>query len=111
LAKRIIDYRAKLKGFSFNDQIFEAWGLDKEVADKVLKYSEVTKPPTIQKINVNTATFKEVLTIVYLDYELTKKIFNCKNQVAEIQSIEELKKNDGFPLEKFNRIALYLEAK
>jgi DNA uptake protein ComE-like DNA-binding protein len=52
-----------------------------------------------------------VLALVYLDYELTKKIFNYKNQVAEIQSIEELKKIDGFPLEKFSRIALYLEAK
>ncbi len=111
LAKRIIDYRIKLQGFSFNDQIFEVWALDKEVAEKVLLYFEVTKPPTIQKINVNTATFKEVLAIVYLDYELTKKIFNYKKQVAEIQSIEELKKIDGFPLEKFNRIALYLEAK
>ncbi len=111
LAKRIIDYRTKLQGFSYNDQIFEVWALDKEVASKVLQYFEVTKLPTIQKINVNTASFKEVLTIVYLDYELTKKIFNYKNQVAEIQSIEELKKIDGFPIEKFNRIALYLEAK
>ncbi len=110
LAKRIIDYRTKLQGFSFNDQVFEVWALDKEVAGKVLQYFEVTKPPTIQKINVNTATFKQVLAIIYVDYELTKKIFNYKNQVAEIQSIEELKKIDGFPLEKFNRIALYLEA-
>ncbi len=111
LSKRIIDYRTKLQGFSSNDQIFEVWALDKEVADKVLQYFEVERKPTIQKININTATFKEVLAIVYLDYELTKKIFNYKNQVAEIQSIEELKKIDGFPLEKFNRIALYLEAK
>lgn len=111
LAKRIIDYRTKLQGFSYNDQIFEVWALDKEVAAKVLQHFEVTKPPTIQKINVNTAAFKEVLAVVYLDYELTKKIFNYKKQVAEIQSIEELKKIDGFPLEKFNRIALYLEAK
>ncbi|OGS72493.1 MAG: hypothetical protein A3F91_02760 [Flavobacteria bacterium RIFCSPLOWO2_12_FULL_35_11] len=111
LAKRIIDYRTKLQGFSFNDQVFEVWALDKEVADKVLQYFEVVKPPSIKKININTATFKEVLSIVYLDYELTKKIFNYKNQVAEIQSIEDLKKIDGFPLEKFNRIALYLDAK
>jgi len=111
LAKRIIDYRTKLQGFSINDQVYEVWALDKEIADKVLQYFEVTNPPTIQKININTATFKEVLAIVYLDYELTKKIFNYKNQVAEIQSIQELKKIDGFPLDKFNRIALYLDAK
>ena len=111
LAKRIVDYRTKLQGFSMNDQIFEVWNLDKEIANKVLQHFEVINPPTIQKININTATFKEVLAIVYLDYELTKKIFNYKNQVAEIQSIEELKKIDGFPLEKINRITLYLDAK
>lgn len=111
LAKRIIDYKTKLQGFSFNDQIFEVWALDKEIANKVLQYFEVIKSPTIKKININTATFKEVMAIVYLDYELTKKIFNYKNQVAEIQSIEELKKIEGLPPEKFNRIALYLDAK
>jgi len=111
LANRIIDYRTKLQGFSFNDQVFEVWALDKEIAGKVLLYFEVTNPPAIQKININTATFKEVLAIVYLDYDLTKKIFNYKKQVAEIQSIEELKKIDGFPLEKFSRITLYLDAK
>lgn len=111
LAKRIIDYRIKLQGFSFNDQVFEVWALDKEIANKVLQYFEVVKQPEIQKINVNTATFKEVLAIVYIDYELTKKIFNYKKQVAEIQSIEELKKIEGFPLDKFSRITIYLEAK
>lgn len=111
LAKRIVDYRTKLQGFSLNEQVFEVWALDKEIAGKVLQYFEVTKPPAIKKININTATFKEVLAIVYLDYELTKKIFRYKEEVAEIQSIEELKKIEGFPLEKFNRIALYLDTK
>ena len=55
--------------------------------------------------------FKEVLSIVYIDYELTKKIFEYRDEVAELQSLEELKQIDGFPLEKFDRIALYLEAK
>jgi len=94
-----------------NEQLYEVWNLDKEVANDVLKYFKIKTPPTIQKINVNTATFKEVLAIVYIDYELTKKIFNYRDEVAEIQSLEELKKIEGFPLDKFNRIALYLQAK
>jgi len=77
----------------------------------VLTRFQVIELPIIQKINVNTASFKEVLAIVYLDYELTKKIFNYKDEVAEIQSIDELKKIEGFPLDKFDRIALYLQAK
>ena len=109
LAERIISYRTKLQGFSFNDQLYEVWYLDKEVATKVLAKFTVIQTPVISKININKATFKEVLSIPYLDYELTKKIFEYSDEVAEIQSIEELKKIEGFPLEKFNRIALYLQ--
>jgi DNA uptake protein ComE-like DNA-binding protein len=111
LATRIVNYRTKLQGFTFNEQLFEVWGLDKEVSINVLNQFEVKDKPIIIKINVNDASFKEVLAIVYLDFELTKKIFNYRDEVAEIQSIDELKKIDNFPLEKFNRIALYLEAK
>jgi len=111
LSQRIVKYRNKLDGFLINDQLYEVWGLDKEVADKALERFPVINKPIIEKINVNTATFKEVLSIIYIDYELTKKIFNYRDEVAEFQSLEELKKIDGFPLEKFDRIALYLEAK
>ncbi len=110
LADRIIAYRTRLQGFSFDNQLYEVWNIDKEVIDRVLQRFEVVKPPVIQKINVNEATFKQVLTIVYIDYELTKKIFNYRDEVAEIQTLEELKKIDGFPIEKFDRIALYLVA-
>ncbi|AMC10540.1 hypothetical protein Lupro_04475 [Lutibacter profundi] len=110
LADRIIAYRNKLQGFSFDNQLYEVWNIDKEVIDRVLQRFEVVKPPLIQKLNVNEATFKQVLAIVYIDYELTKKIVNYRDEVAEIQSLEELKKIDGFPIEKFDRIALYLVA-
>lgn len=110
LAARIINYRKKLQGYSYNSQLYEVWNLDGEVVKNLLMHFKVMEQPVIQKINVNTATFKEVLAIVYIDYELTKKIFNYKDEVAEIQSIEELKKIDGFPLVQFDRIALYLSA-
>lgn len=110
LATRIVNYRTKLQGFSLDDQLYEVWYLKKDVADRILQSFEVKVLPEIQKLNINQATFKQVLSIAYIDYELTKKIFNYKDEVAEIQSIEELKKIDGFPLDKFNRIALYLVA-
>ena len=111
LSKRIINYRNKLGGFLINSQLYEVYYLDKEVADKVLERFKVLEKPLIKKINVNEATFKEVLSIIYIDYELTKKIFDYRDEVAEIQSLEELKQIEGFPLEKFDRITLYLEAK
>ena len=111
LAERIINYRNKLGGFLINEQLYEVYYLDKAVTDKILQQFKVLQPPSIKKININEASFKEVLSIVYIDYELTKKIFDYRDEVAEIQSLEELKKIDEFPLEKFDRITLYLDVK
>ena len=111
LSERIVKYRGRLQGFSLKDQLNEVWKLEPELVAKVWEYFEIKSLPKIQKINVNTATFKEVLANPYIDYELCKKIFNYRSEVAELQSIEELKNIDGFPIEKYGRIVIYLEAK
>ena len=97
-------------GFLVNEQLYEVYNLDREVALRVLERFTVIELPQINKINLNDASFKEVLSIIYINYELTKKIFDYRDEVAEIQSLDELKKIDGFPIEKFDRIALYLQA-
>tara|TARA_B100000795_G_scaffold152383_1_gene114184 strand:+ start:113 stop:1006 length:894 start_codon:yes stop_codon:yes gene_type:complete len=110
LSERIIKYRSKLQGFSTTDQLYEVWGLGAEVVVKVLLVFKVVKLPNIQKINVNTVSFKELLKNPYIDYELCKKIFNYKDEVAEMQDISELKNIIGFPLDLYDRIVLYLVA-
>lgn len=111
LSERIVNYRKRLQGFSYKNQLYEVWGVSKEVADRALKVFELKEKPIIQKTNVNEATFKEVLRNPYINYELCKKIFNYRDEVAEIQDITELKNIKGFPVEKYERIILYLEAK
>lgn len=111
LASRIIKYRTKLQGYSFSSQLYEVWGLNKETATKVIKTFTIIKKPPIKKINVNTATFKELLKNPYIDYELCKKIFEYRDEVAELQNISELRNIKDFPLEKYDRIVIYLEAR
>jgi len=108
LAARIIKYREVLQGYSFDDQLYEVWYLDKEVADRALQRFTVIEKPEINKIDINSASFKEVLHLPYIDYDLTKKIFEYRDELAEYQSLEELKNIADFPLEKFDRISLYL---
>ena len=110
LAKRIIAYRNMLKGYSTNEQLFEVYYLSKETALRLLQYFEVKEIPELAKINVNTASFKELLRTPYLDYNLTKKICRYRDQNDFFESLDELKKIDSFPTEKFDRIALYLSA-
>ena len=111
LAKRIIAYRNKLQGFTYQKQLLEVWGLDKGVATNFWNVFEIYEKPSIQKINFNVASFKEVLTNPYIDFKLCKKMFDYRDEVAELQSIQELKNIKGFPLDKYDRIVLYLEAK
>jgi competence ComEA-like helix-hairpin-helix protein len=108
LSARIIKYRDKLGGFYFKDQLGEVYGLSPQVVKRVNQYFKILSKPKIKKININEATFKQVLHLPYIDYELTKKIFNYRDEFAEIQSLEELKKIEGFPLDKYDRIILYL---
>ncbi len=110
LAKRIIAYRKLLGGFTFDDQLYEVYYLDSVVADKVLVSFKVIEKPIIDKININEASFKEILHLPYIDYNLTKKILNYRDDIEAFNNMEELKKIDSFPLDKFNRIALYLTA-
>ena len=108
LAIRIISYRKLLGGFTFNDQIYEVYYLDKDVADRVLTTFKVIEKPKIQRININEASFKEILHLPYIDYDLTKKIFEYRDEIGGFKNIDDLKKIDSFPLNKFDRIALYL---
>lgn len=108
LSNRIIKYRNKLKGFLFMDQLKEVYGLKPEVIQNVKKYFKVINKPKIKKISINEASFKEILKIPFIDYELTKKIMNYRDEFAEFQDLNELKKIDGFPLDKYDRIILYL---
>ena len=110
LSERIIKYRSKLQGFSTPNQLYEVWGLGTEVVVKLLLVFKVVKLPNIQKSNVNTVSFKKLLKNPYIDYELCKKIFNYKDEVAELQDISELKNIIGFPIDLYDRIVLYLVA-
>jgi DNA uptake protein ComE-like DNA-binding protein len=110
LSERIIKYRSKLQGFSTEKQLYEVWGLEQKTATNVMAVFKLLELPNIQKSNVNTVTFRELLKNPYIDYELCKLIFNYRDEVAELQDISELKNIIGFPLDLYDRIVLYLVA-
>jgi DNA uptake protein ComE-like DNA-binding protein len=107
-SNRIVKYRNFLQGFSTHDQLKEVYGLDESLQKKILTRFKIKEKPIIKKQNINTATFKEVLALPYTNYEMTKMIFNYKNQVAKIKSIDELIGIKDFPSGKIDRLLLYL---
>ncbi|MGB2128133.1 MAG: helix-hairpin-helix domain-containing protein [Flavicella sp.] len=111
LSHRIVKYRNLLRGFSDINQVEEVWGLSEEVVAELKSCFAVLSRPKINKLNINTATFKEVLSIVYMDYKTTLMVFKYKDSIGKIDSLQELTKIEGFPIKKYERIALYLQTK
>ena len=60
-SERIIKYRTRLQGYSLKSQLYEVWGIEKEVVDKVLVVFKIIEKPTITKANINSVTFKDIL--------------------------------------------------
>jgi len=110
LAKRIISYRTLLGGFSFEDQLNEVYHLPDAAIENLQSQFEIQEPPRIKRLNINTASFKQILDLPYIDYKLTRRIMAFRSEEKIITDLSDLKKIDSFPLDKYDRIAVYLLA-
>lgn len=108
LSARIIKFRDRLGGFLVDDQLYEVYYLEQEVADRVLEKFTVVNKPEIVKINVNTATVAELSKLTYIQKGVAQRIVNYRNLNGGINSLNELSNIEGFPSERIDRITLYL---
>ncbi len=109
LSKRIIKFRDRLGGFLNKDQLNDVYGLEPEVVERVWEKFEVVSVPTINKINVNTATATQLTKLVYINYDLAQKILEFREANGSFDSLDQLTQVEGFPLERIERIKLYLQ--
>lgn len=108
LSVRIIKFRDRLEGFLVNEQLYDVYGLEPIVVERALKRFKVMNPPEIKKININTASVSEISQLVYIQYSVAQGIVNYRENNGDINSFDELKNIEGFPLDKIDRIQLYL---
>ncbi len=109
LSERIIKYRNKfVGGFIADVQLQDVYGLTSEVIERVTNEFTVKTPRVIQKINLNTATTEELVTVQYIDYEIAYNIIEQRTLRDGFKSFEELTKVKDFPVNKIEIIKLYL---
>ncbi|MCB0376493.1 MAG: helix-hairpin-helix domain-containing protein [Sinomicrobium sp.] len=109
LSERIIKFRDRLGGFLVNEQLYDVYGLSAETADNILKRYTVLTPPRIRKININTAGPEALSSVAYIRYKAARAIIRYRDSVGKIRSFEELTKIPYIPIEKIDRIKLYLD--
>jgi competence protein ComEA len=107
LAKRIIRYRSLLGGFCSSRQIKEVYGISDSLYLR-LEGMLAADSTALKKINLNTATEKEMARHPYLGHYAASGIIRYRTQVTRIRSINELKINGLLSEEVFIKIRKYL---
>jgi DNA uptake protein ComE-like DNA-binding protein len=109
IAARILKERDKYGAFATMDQMQFIWGLSPEVVEYLNQYFKVVDASEIRKININTATLKELSVFPFFNYTLSREILIYRSMNGKIKDVADLTKIKGLSIEKVNIIALYLE--
>jgi len=108
ISDRILEQKQKYGAFVSMEQMNDIWGLSPEVIEKLKGSFEVKSVTNAKKININTASVKELAQFPFFRFALAKDIVIYRSMNGDINT-EDLPKIKGFPIDKIKIIALYLE--
>ncbi|UKM64627.1 helix-hairpin-helix domain-containing protein [Flavobacteriaceae bacterium GSB9] len=109
LSERIVRFRNKHKGgFVADVQLQDVYGLSPEVIDRITEQFTVKTPASVEKIDLNTASVAQLVTVPHIDYDLAAQIVEQRKLREGFKSFDELKKVKNFPSDKIKIIELYL---
>jgi len=108
LAYRIVNFRKKLNGFLSFNQLNDVYNLSEEDIKKVKQKFVLKTTPNIKKININLASASELAELVYINEYMAVNIVDERVLREGYKSLDELKYVTHFPIEKLDRIKLYL---
>ncbi|MBX2964366.1 MAG: helix-hairpin-helix domain-containing protein [Cyclobacteriaceae bacterium] len=92
LANRIVNFRESLGGFLKHDQLYEVYGLDSIVINRLTIASFIQPDFYPRTLNLNTATEQQLETHPYISRRMAKAIVTYRFQYGRYQSIDDLYK-------------------
>ena len=107
-AKMIVRYREQLGGYARVEQIMEARGMDKVIADSILPHFYIDSI-VVNKIPINHIRPEVLQRHPYLNFEQAKAIYEYRRKHIRIKSAEELKKIKGLSPTDIEKILIYLD--
>ena len=90
-AAKLIEYRDKLGGFHSLSQLQEVYVMQSIDTMKLKDYLYINKQK-IKKLNINTATYQEMVSHPYIDGYLTKLIIHHRERNGQIHDLDELQR-------------------
>src|SRR5688572_2782983 len=107
LAARIVNFRDKLGGFYFIDQVKETFGLPDSIFQKIKQYLKLENS-SLRKININSATIDELKAHPYIKYNIANPIIAYRNEHGAFSKLEDIKKVMAVTDEVYKKIVFYL---
>ena len=107
-AKMIVRYREQLGGYAQVEQIMEARGMDKVIADSILPHFYIDSV-VVNKIPINHIRPEVLQRHPYLNFEQAKAIYEYRRKHIRIKSAEELNKIKGLSPTDIEKISIYLD--
>lgn len=105
-ARKIVNFRDKLGGFTDIDQIGSTYNLPDSVFQKIKPFLDHS--PIFQKININTATDKILAAHPFINRKQAGLIIKYRKEHGAYQSMKDLRKIRAFKADFLERIAPYL---
>jgi competence ComEA-like helix-hairpin-helix protein len=107
-AKMIVRYREQLGGYARVEQILEARGMDKVVADSILPHFYIDSV-VLNKMPVNKIRPEVLHRHPYLSFEQAKAIYEYRRRHIRIRNVEELYKIDKLTENDIKKLSIYLD--
>lgn len=109
-ASRIVKYREMLGGYCSKEQLLEVYGMDSS-RYYMIKDNISVNPNSIKRIDINSATIKQLIKHPYIEYYTAKSIVKFRNKIGKYTNVSELKDSSVVYEELYGKIVPYLIVK
>ncbi len=107
-SSRIVRYRDLLGGFFEKNQLLEVYGLDSTRYQQIMPHLLVDTTNTIRRIDLNTATFGELIRHPYLDRNQVSALLRLREQHGPFCSPEDIRRSHLIEDYDWRRLRPYL---
>lgn len=111
LAARIVKFRDRLGGFVGRNQLYEVYGLDSMVVNRLLEVSFIHEDFQPKKININTATEEKLSAHPYIQRNLARRIVSYRFQHGDFPEASDIKKLSALVNDDLDRLLPYIKVK
>jgi DNA uptake protein ComE-like DNA-binding protein len=109
LAARIVKFREGLGGFIREAQLYEVYGLDSLVVERLLEVGFIKTDFTPSKININAADEEQLARHPYIRYKFASALMSYRFQHGDFQQVSDIKKLSAINAQDLERLLPYIK--